>query len=268
MTNSATESWRLIVDSHRSGAMQMALEEVAAETAATGGPWTVRVYSWDSTLSLGYRQDIATVDRAYCDRNEIAVTRRPTGGGGIYHDAYGDISYSVVAPEDAFPSDLMTCYEQLCQPVLAGFEQMGVPAAFAERDHESIHEPSCYLRGINPAHDIVVGERKISGNAQYRQREAVIQHGSLSYALTPERHTGAFAADLSPATFTDRVTAIAAETTLDRTAAVETLASTLGEWADATDGGWTDAELDQARRLAKNKYAADAWVADRTDPTD
>jgi hypothetical protein len=41
-----------------------------------------------------------------------------------------------------------------------------------------------------------------------------------------------------------------------------------GEWAAATEGGWTDAELDRARRLAENKYAAEAWVADRTDPTD
>lgn len=284
MEGSPEPTWRLIVDEHRSGAMQMALEEIAARTAADGGPWTVRVYGWEPTLSLGYRQAIDTVDREYCSHNGIEITRRPTGGGGIYHDPHGDISYSIVAPEAAFPSDLMTCYEQLCQPVLAGFERMGVPAAFAAREHPPIYEPSCYLRGINPAHDIVVDGRKISGNAQYRQRDAVIQHGSLSYALTPATHTGAFAADIAPETFTDRVTAIETETDIgsgpgsgsasgiDRQTAVDALATALGEWAGAEEGGdesgWTTEELAAARRLAADKYDTAAWITERTDPTD
>ncbi len=271
MAGATEPTWRLIVDEHRSGAMQMALEEVAARTAADGGPWTVRVYSWEPTLSLGYRQAIDTADRAYCERNGVAITRRPTGGGGIYHDPHGDISYSIVAPEEAFPSDLMDCYERLCQPVLAGFERMGVPAAFADREHAPIYEPSCYLRGINPAHDIVVGEQKVSGNAQYRQREAVIQHGSLSYALTPATHVGVFATDVAPETYADRVTSIEAETDrgeLDRPGAVDALATALAEWAGAEPRAWTEEELAAARRLAAEKYDASAWVDERTDPTD
>jgi lipoate-protein ligase A len=100
--------WRLIREESWDGPLNMALDEIAAETAAEGGPRTVRVYQWDpSTLSLGYRQDEDTVAWDYCDREGISVTRRPTGGGGIYHDRYGDISYSIVAPADELPGDLM-----------------------------------------------------------------------------------------------------------------------------------------------------------------
>ena len=91
--------WRLIREDTRSGPLNMALDEIAAETAAAGGPRTVRVYRWEpSTLSLGYQQEPATVDWEFCDREGISVTRRPTGGGGIYHDSHGDVSYSIVAP--------------------------------------------------------------------------------------------------------------------------------------------------------------------------
>ncbi|WP_128225735.1 lipoate--protein ligase family protein [Halobacteriaceae archaeon SHR40] len=267
MTEGTEREWRLIREEARPGPMQMALEEVAAETAATGGPRTVRVYRWDpSTLSLGYHQDATTVDWEYCEQAGIDVTRRQTGGGGIYHDVDGDISYSIVAPAAELPGDLMDCYEQLCTPVFDAFERIGVDAAFADEEQPSIHQPACYLRAINPAHDILAGG-KISGNAQYRQRDAVIQHGSLSYSLTPERHLGTFATDdVSTEQFTDRVTSIREESGISREEAVASLESALQEWADATVGEWTDSELARAREIAEQKYESDAWNRDRTDP--
>jgi lipoate-protein ligase A len=56
---------------------------------------------------MGYRQAAESVDWAYADREGIDVTRRQTGGGGIYHDAHADISYSVIGPAEELPGDLM-----------------------------------------------------------------------------------------------------------------------------------------------------------------
>ncbi|SIR58380.1 lipoate--protein ligase family protein [Natronorubrum thiooxidans] len=270
MTDLAERSWRLLRDEPRDGATQMALEEVAATTALEDDIRTVRVYSWEpSTLSLGYRQDAETVDWEYCEQAGIDVTRRQTGGGGIYHDRYADISYTIVAPADEVPGDLMDCYELFCEPVLEGLERMGVDADFAAVEQSSIYYPSCYLRDINPAHDVVApasaGEnaRKISGNAQYRQRDVVIQHGSISYALEPDHHVGVFETDLEPAVFTDRVTSIRDEMGIDREDAVDTLATALGEWCDADAGDWRDDELEAAADLADRKFGADAWVRNR-----
>ncbi|WP_207587392.1 lipoyl protein ligase domain-containing protein [Halomontanus rarus] len=267
MTVLADREWRLVRDDARDGATQMALEEIAARTALEDGVRTVRTFSWEpGTLSLGYRQDPETVDWDYCEREGIGVTRRQTGGGGIYHDAYADISYTIVAPADEVPGDLMECYALFCEPILEAFSRMGVDADFASEEQESIYQPSCYLRDINPAHDVVVDGRKISGNAQYRQRDVVIQHGSLSYALElePERHLGVFAEHgLESATFTDRVTGIREYTGIDREAAVETVADTLGDWCDAAESTWRDEELEAARELAARKYGADGWIRDR-----
>jgi lipoate---protein ligase len=270
MTALADREWRLITDNAREGSVQMALEEVAARTALDDDVRTVRVYSWEpSTLSLGYRQEPGSVDWAYCEREGIDVTRRQTGGGGIYHDRSADISYTIVAPAEEVPGDLMDCYALFCEPILDAFRRMGIDADFASAEQASIYYPSCYLRDIHPAHDVVAPAnagaeaKKISGNAQYRRRDVVIQHGSLSYDLEPERHVGVFDADIETETFTNRVTSIHEQAGIGREEAVETIADSLGEWCDAREGEWREDELNAARALADRKYGADAWVRDR-----
>ncbi|WP_226021988.1 lipoate--protein ligase family protein [Halomicrobium salinisoli] len=307
MTDLAGLDWRVIGEEARPGAETMALDEVAAATAGEGGPATVRVYQWSpSTLSLGYSQDPETVDWDYCEREGIDVVRRPTGGGAIYHDEFGDVSYSIVVPADAVPGDLMDSYELLCQPVLEAFAAMGVDADFASEERPAVYEPACYLRPLHPAHDVVGPDgRKISGNAQYRQRDAVVQHGSLTVRRNADRHTAVFDADLDPDAFRDRVTSIEAHADGSREAVVETLTDTLADWAGvqpncvrlasvddqrestgvqpncvrlgsadersesagADPGSWTDDELDRAADLVDAKYGTDAWTREGEDPT-
>jgi lipoate-protein ligase A len=267
----ADREWRLIREESWSGPMNMALDEIAAETAAAGGPRTLRVYRWEpSTLSLGYHQDPTTVDWAHCEREGVGVTRRQTGGGGIYHDAHGDISYTVVAPVDELPGDLVESYHRLCTPILDAFDRMGVPARFAETERPASHQPACYLRELHPAHDVVVGdeERKVSGNAQHRRADAVVQHGSLTYALRPARHLAVFvgADDVTPAAFRERVTSIEEHADIGRETAVERLEAALGDWADAEAGTWTDDELSRAHDRATEKYGTEAWT--RRDPSE
>lgn len=261
----ADREWRLIAEEAHPGPRNMALDVVGAETAADGGPRTLRVYRWEpSTLSLGYGQASETVDWGYCEREGVTVTRRPTGGGGIYHDAFGDVSYSIVVPAEEVPGDLMECYSLLLEPVLDAFDRMGVPARVAEEHRPPIYEPSCYLREVHPAHDVVAEGRKISGNAQYRRKDAVIQHGSITFARETERHLGVFSeSDVTPAEFEGRVTSVREQAGIDRAAAVDALESALGDWAGAEVRGWTDAELERAEEIAEEQFADDDWTRRR-----
>lgn len=266
----ADREWRLIREEARDGPTQMAFDEVAAETAAAGGPRTVRLYRWDpSCLSLGRHQAPESVDWDACRAAGVDVTRRPTGGGGIYHDNYGDVSYSVIAPADELPGDLMASYHLLCEPVLAALRALGVDADYVADERPAVHRPACYLRGLNPAHDVVSdggAGRKLAGNAQHRQREAVVQHGSISFSVDAEAHLDCFAApETSPSAFRDRVAGLDELTDADRATVVDTLETTLAGWAgDAPAGDWTDAERDRARELVEAKYGHDDWV--RADP--
>ncbi len=253
--------WRLIPEERRQGPVQMAFDEVAAETAGSGGPATVRVYRWEpSTLSLGYHQEVETIDREFCERKGIDITRRQTGGGGIYHDFFGDISYSIVVPAASVPGDLLDSYRLLLSPVLSALNSMDVPADLAEAERPPAYEPACYLRSVNPAHDVVVGGRKVSGNAQYRQKDAVIQHGSITYAREIDRHLAVFDHPVSPTVFEERITSIRAEAGIEREAAVRKLENALAGWSGADEGAWTDEEVKRAQNLAVEKYGDEEWI--------
>ncbi|MFB6198810.1 MAG: biotin/lipoate A/B protein ligase family protein, partial [Halobacteriaceae archaeon] len=219
----ADQDWRLIPEESRTGPMNMALDIVAARSAASGGPRTIRVYRWDpSTLSLGYSNKPEDINWEFCNQEGIDVIRRPTGGGAIYHDYEGDISYSIIAPAEDLPSELLDAYHICCAPI----RRLDIEAAYANDAKPAIHEPTCYLRDLHPAHDILVDQCKISGNAQYRQRDSVIQHGSISFDLHPRQHLNCFDNPPKIEEFTNRVTSIRGECGADRSVAVSTLETT------------------------------------------
>lgn len=254
--------WRLISEENRPGSVHMALEEVAAERAAEEDLGMVRTFRWaPSTLSLGYGQDPETVDWDYCERADVAVTRRQTGGGGIYHDHYADISYSIVVPAHAVSGDLLEAYHALCAPVLDFFKRLELDANFADEPQPALHEPACFLRDINPAHDILIDGAKISGNAQYRQRDAVIQHGSILFDRATDRHMAVFdTPGVSADTFRNRTTTVTECTDVSRSEAVDTLETALGAWAEREHDEWATWELEQARELAASKYGNSTWI--------
>ena len=268
--------WRLIREERRTGPMQMALDEVAAATASEEGLATVRTYRWEpSCLTLGYGQDPDTVDWAACERAGVDVTRRRTGGGGIVHDSYGDVAYSIAVPADDVPGKLLDAYHLLCEPILDAFARLGIDADYVEAAVPELYHPACYLRELHPAHDVVAAGRKIAGNAQYRTRDAVVQHGSLSFSVDAGAHLDAFAdPPVDPETFRERVVGMDELADIEREDAVAAVEASLAAWVEARvgsdgpgsvdrDGSWTDAELERARELVEEKYRDDDWVRSR-----
>lgn len=278
--------YRLIEEEMLDGQMAMAMDEVAAETVAAGGPATVRLYRWfPSTVTLGYGNDADIVDWEFCEEWNVSVTRRPTGGGAIYHDTAGDVAYSIIAPAEEYPSDVTECYREFLDPVIDAFEAVGVDVDFASENKSGIWDSLCYLLPLDPAHDLVGPDgRKIAGNAQYRTRDAVVQHGSLTFDTSPERHLDCFEDPLAtPEQFENRVCGVTEALEYDdvvetglgafggydiqRSQFVAALEESLAEWADAETGEWTDEELQRGKELLERKYGNDEWVRDRNDPT-
>ena len=278
--------WRLIREEMLNGQMAMALDEVAAETVSEGGPATVRLYRWfPSTVSLGYGNDADVVDWEYCEEWSVDVTRRPTGGGAIYHDTAGDVAYSIIAPADEFSSDVSESYREFLEPVVEAFEGVDVDVDFADEEKPGLWDPLCYLLPLDSNHDLVGPDgRKIAGNAQYRTRDAIVQHGSLTFDVNVDHHLGCFEdPPVTPEEFQERVCGVEEFTThedvvetglgpfggydLLRSRFVAELEEALAEWAGAEEGEWTDEELERGKELVEAKYGNDEWIRERNDPT-
>ena len=87
----------------------------------------------------------------------IPLVRRISGGGTVYHDE-GNINLSFITDrtEKNFNN-----YREFTQPAINYLKSIGIPAE------------------LNKRNDIVIGERKISGNAQFSSKNRLLSHGTL-----------------------------------------------------------------------------------------
>jgi lipoate-protein ligase A len=164
--------WRVLPMHTTNAYMAMAIDEAVAEAVAAGkSPPTMRFWRWNpSAVSIGYFQGMEDeVNLQACRASGTDVVRRRTGGGAVFHDRDGEITYSVIAPEGMFPRGIRESYQMICGWAIEGLARMGIKASFA------------------PINDIVVGQKKISGNAQTRRDGVLLQHGTILYKLDPEK---------------------------------------------------------------------------------
>lgn len=105
-----------------------------------------------------HQQREAEVNEAYCLEHGIDVVQRKSGGGCVYADE-GNLMISLIST-DTHSEQVFSRFIQ----TLAGVLQ------------------SLGLEAVTTAHnDILVGGRKVSGNACYALPNATIVHGTLLY---------------------------------------------------------------------------------------
>ncbi|MFW6384245.1 MAG: lipoate--protein ligase family protein [Halodesulfurarchaeum sp.] len=242
-------TWRLLPEGQFDAATNMALDEAIQERVADGADPVIRFYRWKPrAVSVGYFQRLEDeVDVETCEAAGIDYVRRRTGGGAVYHDPEGELTYSVIAPEDRYPEAVEESYRAIIDRVIAGFDRVGIEAEFA------------------PINDVEVDGRKLSGNAQTRRDGVLLQHGTLLYDVNPERMFAALSVDAEKVSdkqleaARDRVATVRSLTTASRvdlrTAMIE--AFTAGREYRVDD--YTAAELTRAATLATEKYATEAW---------
>jgi lipoate-protein ligase A len=254
--------WRLIPEETHSASMNMAIDSVSALRVSEGAPSTIRLYRWNpSSLSIGYNQKINSINQEYCLQEKIPIVRRNTGGGGIYHSNFGDISYSITTLASNLPTDISMSYQFLLFPLLSAFKQLGISAKLSTLSLPAICESSCYLREIHPAHDLIVSGKKISGNAQKRSHDVVTQHGSITYSYDPQKIISIFSSpSISTNEVKNRITSISEQTNLDREHVIRVLSDSFIEWSNAKVESWSESEMARAKTLENEKFSSDEWT--------
>ncbi len=258
-------AWRLIVHDKAEPAWNMAFDEVVLERAlAHGGPATVRFFGWDRpAITIGYAIDAAaTLDLDECERRGVPVVRRVTGGGLVFHG--WDLTYAITFPRDAIApgQGLIEIFWTINRAFASALEGFGVRAGLLEGgDAPGPPAGACFARPTR--YDLVVGGKKLVGNAQRRRRNWLLNHGSMPLSdgyrellplLRDEREAAAFETQ---------------SVGLDAVAApVPSRAELVGAIGDAfgaalgvrlEPGRALDEELARAEALAAGKYRNARW---------
>jgi len=163
--------WRYLETGYQDAYTNMAIDEAITHFARKLRKPTVRFYGWKPpAISIGYFQGIKEeVELEKCKELGVDVVRRITGGGAVFHDA--ELTYSFVCTERSaiLPKNIIESYKSVCNSLILGFKEIGLEASFI------------------PLNDIIVGGKKISGNAQTRREKTVLQHGTILMEVDIEK---------------------------------------------------------------------------------
>jgi len=142
-------------------------------------PNTLRLYQWKpSAVSIGRFQTLDNeifVDN--CKKDGVDIIRRITGGGTVYHDTNGEITYSVIAKTADLGCqelDLLGAYQKICSGLNQAVTILGTHAEY---------RPPAPKRCPN----LTVSGKKISGNAQTTKKGILLQHGTFLLDINHEK---------------------------------------------------------------------------------
>jgi len=163
-------NWRLLKLETHNAYINMAIDEAILRTKIENlVPDTIRFYRWKpSAVSIGKFQNIKKeVHIENCRKHGVDIVRRITGGGTVYHDAQGEITYSVVTnKKDLKAENITAVYTRIYNGITEALKILGIDADFSEGNTKTC--PNLTVKG-----------KKISGSAQTHKIGVVLQHGTL-----------------------------------------------------------------------------------------
>lgn len=142
-------------------AINLAIEEYALKHLPLDDSYLLFYINQPSIIIGKHQNTIEEINAEFVRDNNIQVVRRLSGGGAVYHDL-GNLNFSFITKDNG---ESFHNFLKFTQPVIDALRQMGVEAEMTGRN------------------DLQVGERKISGNAQFATRGRMFSHGTLMFNL-------------------------------------------------------------------------------------
>ncbi|WP_027967439.1 lipoate--protein ligase [Halomonas halocynthiae] len=142
-----------ITDPH----INLAIEEHCIRHLPAGEDYLLFYINAPSIIIGRNQNTLEEIHQSYIDEHGIHVVRRISGGGAVYHD-HGNLNFSFLTD---FSKDKLNNFKQFAAPIIKVLNALDVPAE---------------MKGRN---DIVVGDKKISGNAQFSSTKRMFNHGTL-----------------------------------------------------------------------------------------
>jgi lipoate-protein ligase A len=174
------DTWRILPLETADAYTNMAVDEAILKARTENRvPNTLRFYLWKpSAVSIGRFQ---TLDNEIfvenCKKDGVDIVRRISGGGAVYHDTNGEITYSVIVKTTDLGCqelDLRRAYQKICSGLNQAVTVLGTNAEY---------RPPAPKRCPN----LAVSGKKISGNAQTTKKGILLQHGTFLLDIDHEK---------------------------------------------------------------------------------
>ncbi|UYW02493.1 lipoate--protein ligase [Flavobacterium agricola] len=139
--------------------INLAIEEFAVRYLPANPP-ILLFYINKPSIIIGKNQNtIEEINTNYVADNNIQVVRRLSGGGAVYHDE-GNLNFSFITENDG---KSFSDFKKFLNPIVEALAEMGIEAE---------------VKGRN---DILINDKKISGNAQFATMGKIFTHGTLLF---------------------------------------------------------------------------------------
>jgi lipoate-protein ligase A len=256
-TDDATErwrayDWRLLPGVPRAPLQNMALDEVLTLQVGRGErPPTLRIWGWSTRcVVLGRFQSVRNeVNEAAAREHGIEVVRRISGGGAMFIEPEGAITWSIYAPEAmvrglSFPES----YAFFDAWVVDALRTLGVDAWY------------------EPLNDITSSGGKIGGAAQARRGGAVLHHTTMAYEMNIPlmlqvlRIGQEKLSDKGMRSAEKRVGPLRQQTDRPRDDIIRRLIEHFRAAYGLVDDELRPAELEEAERLVRDRFATRDWL--------
>lgn len=192
-----TTTWRLIETGVRDCRTNMAIDEALLQSFEPLCSLPIfRLYGWNPpSLSLGRFQKAAEVlDLERCRVDGVDVVRRITGGGVIYHA--DELTYSIVCTPAQIPpaTSIKDSFRVLTRFLVDFYRRLGLVAIHALDTVAAgitLGQRTDFCFAGRESFDLLIGGKKIGGNAQRRRKDVIFQHGSIplsNHVVTGQRY--------------------------------------------------------------------------------
>ena len=174
--------WRIIKPQVNDAYTNMAIDEAIMKNRIENRvPNTLRFYTWKpSAVSIGRFQTLTEqINVDNCRKDDVDIVRRISGGGAVYHDQDGEITYSITAKLSDIGCadlDMLSAYQKICMGLNEAITILGTKAEYRPPDPKRC--PNLAISG-----------KKISGNDQTSKKGILLQHGTF---LLDINHTKMF----------------------------------------------------------------------------
>jgi lipoate---protein ligase len=244
--------WNLLPAVARPPLLNMALDEVLVERVGAGRrPPTLRIWGWSAPcVVLGRFQSVRNeVDEEAAVRHGIEIVRRISGGGAMFIEPQGAITWSLYAPEAmAAGMTFAESYRFFDAWVVEALRELGIDAWYA------------------PLNDITSAAGKIGGAAQARRGGAVLHHTTMAYdmnlplMLEVLRVGKEKLSDKGVTSADKRVAPLRQQTNLPRETIIEHMVGQFRLRFGLEEDALLADELAEAEQRARERFGTRAWT--------